>query len=56
MIAVIAVFKGDITILGALGVVAITGICLWFLFEAACRHYGWWPELFSINPSKERLP
>jgi hypothetical protein len=42
------------TVVGFLLAAVFVGTCLWFLFEAACRRHGWWPELFNINPSKGR--
>lgn len=27
---------------------------LWFLFEAVCRHWGWWPKLFTPTEGGSR--
>ena len=35
--------------IGIAGLLTIASVltALWFLFEAACRRHGWWPQLFT---------
>lgn len=48
--------KTVLVILGAVLALASVLAALYFVFEAACRHYGWWPDLFNIDPNQGRSP